>query len=143
MDNNTEAENQTISHIPARGFNSLLERFIVFVTSTSFIIGISSLLMPVLNNAEVEKILINWFTFLVLAVSGLIFILIQQIFAYEKIRPYLHIVACVFYIIFAVVICGLSRQMNQPYILIPFLAILYFIENALNNLFVFHDRFIE
>ena len=145
--------NQTLSHKAygnsgnfgktSGGFAALLERFIVFVTGSSFIIGISSLLMPVLNNSEVEKILINWFTFLVLAVSGLIFILIQQIFAYEKIKPYLHIVACVFYIIFAVVMCGISGQMNQPYILIPFLAVLYFIENSLNNLFVFHDRFIE
>ncbi len=127
----------------AKGFNSLLERFLVFETVTSFMLCITALTGPVLNNAEMERILINWYTYLLLAVSGLVFILIQQIFAREKIKPYLHIVSCVFYVIFAVVISGLCGQMNQPYVLIPFLIAQYFLENALNNLFVFHDRFMD
>lgn len=127
----------------AKGFSSLLERFLVFVTVTSFIVCITALLGPVLNNSEIERVLINWFTYLVLVVSGAIFIIIQQIFAREKIKPYLHIVSCFFYVVFAVVLSGLCRQMNQPYVLIPFLIAQYFFENAINNIFVFHDRFVE
>lgn len=127
----------------SKGFNSLPERFLVIVTVTSFMLCIAALLGPVLNNSEMERIFINWFTFFVLGLSGVIFVLIQQIFAREKIKPYLHIVACVFYVIFAVILSGLCRQMNQPYVLIPFLIIEYFLENALNNIFVFHDRFME
>ena len=127
----------------SKGFNSLPERFLVIVTVTSFMLCITALLGPVLNNSEMERIFINWFTFLVLGLSGFIFVLIQQIFAREKIKPYLHIVACFFYVVFAVILSGLCRQMNQPYVLIPFLIIEYFLENALNNIFVFHDRFME
>lgn len=127
----------------AKGFNSLLERFLVFTIVTSFMFSIALLIAPVLNNYESGRILINWVTYLILGVSGILFILIQQIFAYEKIKPYLHVVVIVFYVIAAVVICGLTHQMNLPYLLIPFLTVQYFVENALNNMFAYHDIFIN
>lgn len=126
-----------------KGFNTLLERFLVFLTITSFMLTIAILLSPFLNNLENEKILINWFTYLVLGLSGILFLFIQQIFVREKIRPYLHIVSCFFYVLFVVILCAICSQLNQPYILIPFLIIQYILEYTLNNLFVFHDHFIN
>ena len=124
-------------------FNLLLEHFLVFVTSTSFILALTTVTEPVFNNPELDRILINWFTYTVLAVSGLIISLIQQIFAREKIKSYLHIVAGFFYTLFMVIFCYFFRQMNVPYILIPFILILYAIEALLNEMFVYHERFIE
>ncbi len=125
-----------------KGFNSLLERFLVFMTVTSFMLSIAFLMTPVLNNPEFERIFINWVSYIIIFVSGFVFIIIQQIFAREKIKPYLHIVVIVFYVIAAVILCGLTKQMNLPYVLIPFLIIQYFVENALNNMFAYHDIFI-
>lgn len=127
----------------AKSFNSLLERFLVFVTSTSYILAIAAITEPVFNNPGMDRILINWFTYLIIGASGLIIALIQQIFAREKIKPYLHIVAGVFYTLFTVILCGLLRQMNLPYMIIPFIGLLYVIETILNNMFVYHDLFIE
>ena len=113
-----------------KGYTSLLERFLVFLTVTSFILGVTVISAPVLNNTDMGKNLINWFTYVVLVVSGGIFILIQQIFVHEKIKAYLHIVSCFFYVVLVVVLCWLLRQFDQPYVLIPFLIIQYFIENS-------------
>ena len=126
-----------------KGYTSLLERFLVFLTVTSFILGVTVIIAPVLNNTDMGKNLINWFTYVVLVVSGGIFILIQQIFVHEKIKAYLHIVSCFFYVVLVVVLCWLLRQFDQPYVLIPFLIIQYFIENSLNNVFVYHDYFTD
>ena len=124
-------------------FSTLFERFLVFVTSTAFIFSLLTVCQPVLNNPDMDRILINWFSYLIFAASGLIISLIQQIFAREKIKPYLHIVACFFYVLILVIICGLAGQMNLPYVVIPFMTFLYIIETVLNDMFVFHDRFVE
>lgn len=127
----------------AKGFNSLLERFLVFITVTSFMLVTASLASPLFNEPAIGKIIINWVTYIVIGVSGLIFLLIQQIFAHEKIKTYLHIVVVIFYEIITVVICGLTGQMNLPYALIPFLLVEYVLEYVINNTFVYHDIFIE
>lgn len=126
-----------------KGFSTLVERFLVFVTASSYILALAAIGAPVLNNPDMDRILINWFSYMVFGVSGLIISLMQQIFAREKIKPYLHIVACFFYIVIVVIICGLAGQMNLPYIVIPFMVFLYIIETVLNDMFVFHDRFID
>ena len=126
----------------AKKFNSLFERFLVFVTSTSFMLTLFAAAAPIFNNIEMGRILINWVSFVIVAASGLIFILIQQIFAREKIKAYLNFLVIFFYEIVAVVLCWITGQFNLPYILIPSLAIQYLISYTLNNLFVYHDIFI-
>ena len=126
----------------AKKFNSLLERFLVYVTSTSFMLAVLAAVAPVFNNIEMDRILINWVSFAIAAVSGLIFLLIQQIFAREKIKPYLNFIFIFFYEIAAVVLCWITGQLNLPYIVIPSLAIQYLISYTLNNIFVYHDIFI-
>lgn len=127
----------------AKKFNSLLERFLVFLTTSSFMFSIIALSTSLFNKIEMNRILINWGSFIILGLSGLIFLLIQQIFVKEKIKNYLHIVVIVFYEIAAVFLCWLIGQLNLPYILIPFLLIEYVISYTLNNLFVYHDIFIN
>lgn len=122
---------------------TFFERFLAYMTVTSFMLGLASLIKPFVNNPETERILINWFTYLVISLSGLLFIIIQQIFAREKIKSILHVLVIVFYVILAVILCFVCSQLNQPYLLIPFLIIQYLLQNVLNNLFVYHDRFID
>lgn len=123
-------------------FSTLIERFLVFLTTCSFMLVLLATAAPVFNNIEMEKILINRISFVFIFASALVFILIDQIFAREKIKPYLHIVVIVFYEVAAVLLCWLTGQLNLPYILIPFLVIEYAISYTLNNLFVYHDIFI-
>lgn len=124
-----------------KAFNSLIERFLVFLTVSSFMLVITSMAASVFNNPVDQKIFINYVTYIVLIISGIIFLLIHQIFVQEKIKPYLHIIVIVFYEIIAVIFCGLFRQMNLPYILIPLLLIQYALLYCLNNMFVYHDLF--
>ncbi len=109
-----------------------MTKSLVYITITSFMVALMALLAPD-----------NWIGFLIIGISGLIFLLIHQIFAKEKIKAYLHSVVIFFYVAFAVFICWLTRQMNLPYILIPFLVIQYLLQYTLNNLYVYHDLFIE
>ena len=127
----------------AKAFNSLVERFLVFVISVSFFLALSILIEPILNKPDMGKIFINWFFYILLGLSGLLILLIQEIFVREKIKTYLHIVACFFYDLLMVLICGLTGQMNLPYIILPALTLLYIVEYFLNNMFVFHDNFIN
>ena len=105
---------------------------LVYLTITSFMIALMAMITPA-----------NWVGFLMLGLSGLAFLLIHQIFAKEKIKPYLHSVVIFFYVLFAVFICWITRQLNLPYILIPFLVIQYLLQYTLNNLYVYHDSFIK
>ena len=123
-------------------FNSLFERFLVFLTTSSFMLAVFATAAPVFNKIEQDKILINWVSFVIIFISALIFILIDQIFAREKIKTYLHIVVIVFYEFAAVLLCWFTGQLNLPYVLIPFLVIEYALSYTLNNLFVYHDIFI-
>ena len=95
-----------------------------------------------LNNYDVERILIDWFTYLLITVSGFIFVLVLQIFALEKIKSAMHIVFIVFYIIAVLFVCAISGKTDAPYALIPFLTIEYFIQAGINDMFILHDRFI-
>ena len=87
-------------------FNSLFERFLVFLTTSSFMLAVFATAAPVFNKIEQDKILINWISFVIIFISALIFILIDQIFAREKIKTYLHIVVIVFYEFAAVLLGG-------------------------------------
>ena len=103
---------------------TFFERFLAYMTVTSFMLGLASLIKPFVNNPDTQRILIDWLTYLLISLSGLLFIIIQQIFAREKIKSILHVLVIVFYVILAVILCFVCRQLNQPYLLIPFLIIL-------------------
>lgn len=123
-------------------FDRIFERVLVFTTATSLIISTAAIFSIVINNNDVERIIIDWFTYFVIAASGVIFTLVLQIFALEKIKNAMHIVFIVFYIIAALILCAVTGKNNAPYVLIPFLTIQYFIEAGLNEMFIFHDRFL-
>lgn len=123
-------------------FERIFERILVFTISTSIVLTAVGIFSIALNNYEVEKVFIDFFVYIVLGASGLIFSLVLQIFALEKIKSAMHIVFIVFYEIAVLVIAALFGEGYAPYILIPALLIEYFIGVGINDMFIFHDRFL-
>ena len=126
----------------SKTFERIFERLLVFTTSSSILLAAAGIFSKVLNNAEVEKVFIDLFVYIVLGVSGLIFSLVLQIFALEKIKSAMHIVFIVFYEIVVLVLAALFGRGYAPYVLIPSLLIEYFIGVGINDMFIFHDRFL-
>lgn len=123
-------------------FNRILERILVFTIAVSLILTATGVFSTVINKAEFEVEYVNIFTYIIFIVSGLIFTLVLQIFALEKIHPSMHIVFIVFYIIIVLILAAVFGQGYTPYALIPFLLVEYFIEAGINDLFILHDRFL-
>ena len=123
-------------------FERIFERILVFTTSSSLILAAAGIFSPALNNYDVEKVFIDFFVYIVLGASGLIFSFVLQIFALEKIKPAMHIVFIFFYLIVVLLIAAIFGEGYAPYILIPFLVIEYFISVGINEMFIFHDRFL-
>ncbi len=122
-------------------FSRIFERILVFSTVVSLMLTATSVFSPSLNNYDVERVLIDWFTYLLIIVSGIVFTLVLQIFTLEKIKPAMHIVFIVFYIIGLLVLCYISGKTNAPYVLIFIIVIQYFLQTGINELFIFHDAF--
>lgn len=122
-------------------FSRFFERVLVFSTVVSLMLTFTSIFSSILNNAEVERILIDWFTYVIILASGIIFTIVLQIFTLERIKVAMHIVFIVFYIIAVLVICYFADKKNAPYVLIVTLLIQYFLQMGINDLFIFHDKF--
>lgn len=123
-------------------FERIFERILVFTTSSSLLLAAAGIFSKVLNNYEVDKVFVDLFVYIVLGASGLIFSLVLQIFALEKIKSAMHIVFIVFYEIAVLVIAALMGEGYAPYILIPALLVEYFIGVGINDMFIYHDRFL-
>lgn len=122
-------------------FSRIFERFLVFSTIVSLMLTATSVFSPVLNNYEVERVLIDWFTYILIIGSGIVFTLVLQIFALEKIKPAMHLVFIVFYIFGILFLCYITGKTNAPYVLIVILTVQYFLQVGINELFIFHDAF--
>ena len=72
----------------------------------------------------------------------MIFTLVLQIFALEKIKSAMHVVFIVFYIIAVLVLAALFGEGYAPYVLIPSLLAQYFIGVGINDMFIYHDKFL-
>lgn len=123
--------------------NRILSRILVFSTATTLMLTAAGVFSTALNNYEVGKIYVNLFVYLMIGISGLIFSLVLQIFEMEKIKSAMHIVFIVFYLAIAVGISALIGQGYSPYILIPSLLIQYLICVGINDMFIFHDKFVS
>ena len=122
-------------------FNKFFERFLAFTSVVSLLLTFCGLFSTVLNNYQADRILIDWFTYIVILISGIIFAFIFQIFAGEKIKSAMNIVFIVFYIAGVLVISYFSGKRDAPYILIPALLVQFFLQYNINSMFVFHDKF--
>ena len=122
-------------------FSRIFERILVFSTIVSLMLTATSVFSTVLNNYDVERILIDWFTYLVIIGSGIVFTLVLQIFALEKIKPAMHLVFIVFYVIVCLVLCYFTGKTDAPYVLIVILTVQYFLQVGINDLFIYHDAF--
>ena len=123
-------------------FSRIFERVLVFSTVVSLMLTAVSVFSVSLNNYEVERVLIDWFTYIVIIGSGIVFTLVLQIFTLEKIKPAMHLVFIVFYIIGLLILCYISGKSNAPYVLIFILVVQYFLQAGINELFIFHDAFL-
>ncbi len=123
-------------------FNRILERLLVFIVPTSLMLAAMGIFSSALNNYEVDKIFINWFVYFAIGISGLIYSLFLQIFAIEKIKSAMHVVFIFFFIIIVLIIAAFLGQGYAPYVLIPALFIQYFIAVGINDMFIFHDKFL-
>ena len=124
-------------------FNRIFERILIFTTSTSLMLTVMGVFSFPLNKYEVDKVFINFFVYLVIGISGLIFSLVLQIFALEKIKSAMHIVFIFFYTVAVVLIAALLGEGYAPYVLIPSLLVQYFICVGINDMFIFHDKFLH
>ncbi len=124
-------------------FNRVFERLLVFTTAVSLLLTASGIFSIVLNNSTLDKLLIDWFTYTFIILSGIVFTLVLQIFAHEKIKAAMNIVFIVFYVIAAVLISYFAGKKNAPYMLIPLLVIEYSIQVLMNEMFIYHDRFLD
>ena len=121
--------------------NRILSRILVFSTATTLMLTAAGVFSTALNNYEVDKVYVNLFVYLMIGISGVIFSLVLQIFEMEKIKSAMHIVFIVFYLAIAVGISALIGQGYSPYILIPSLLIQYLICVGINEMFIFHEKF--
>ena len=123
-------------------FNRIFERLLVFTVSTSLMLVAMGIFSSALNNYDVDKVFIDWFVYLAIGISGLIYSLVLQIFALEKIKSAMHIVFIFFYIVVVLVIAALFGKGYAPYVLIPALFIQYIIAAGINDMFILHDKFL-
>ena len=123
-------------------FNRIFERLLVFTVSTSLMLVAMGIFSPTLNNYDIDKVFIDWFVYLAIGISGLIYTLVLQIFALEKIKSAMHIVFIFFYIVVVLVVAALLGKGFAPYVLIPALFIQYFVAVGINDMFILHDKFL-
>lgn len=95
-------------------FNRIFERILVFTTAVSLILTATGVFSTVINKAEFEVQYINIFTYIIFLVSGLIFTLVLQIFALEKIKSSMHIVFIFFYIVIVLIIAAVLVKVILP-----------------------------
>ena len=122
-------------------FSRFFERILVFSTIVSLMLTVTSIFSTVINNYEVDRVLIDWFSYLIIIASGIIITIVLQIFTLEKIKPAMHIVFIVFYLLILLVVCYFTGKTNAPYVLLVLTAIQYFLQAGINELFIFHDKF--
>lgn len=125
-------------------FEQIIGAFLSYTTVTSLILFYLYLLnvklKMELNN---DNVYINLFTFITLAISGIIFLLVLIIFNREKTRHAANIIFIIFYIIIELVICYVFGQENVPYSLIPFTIVQYILLILIFDTFKYHAEFIN
>ena len=124
-------------------FNRIFERLLVFTVSTSLVLAAMGIFSSALNNYEIDKVYVDFFVYLLIGISGIIYTLVLQIFALEKIKSAMHIVFIFFYIVVVLLIAALLGEGYAPYVLIPALFIQYFIAVGINDMFILHDKFLS
>ena len=124
--------------------NKLLERIIVYSSITSFMLAILVCFNLIMGNTrKINGDFINWFTLLFTAVSGFIYELVLQIFSEEKTSSKAHFVFLPFYVIFELLLCFFTGQLNLAFFMVPFSIVHYILEANYNLLFVYHDYFLQ
>lgn len=125
-------------------FEQIIGAFLSYTTVTSLILFYLYLLnyklKMELNN---DNVYINLFTFVTLAISGLIFLFVLIIFNKEKTRPAANISFIIIYVIIEIVICYIFGQVNVPYSLIPFTIVQYVLFILIFDTFKYHTEFIN
>ena len=121
----------------------VLERIVVFFTISSFVLASMMIISAIIEaNSKIEDNYIDIFTYGMTLFSGLIYVLVLQIFVTEKTKSGVHVIFLVFYLIFELILCFLCGAYNAPYVLIPVTIVHYLLEAFMNEVFAFHDYFL-
>lgn len=90
-----------------------------------------------------ERVLINFFTYLITFASGIVFAIVSQIFNTEKVKVAPRIVFIIFYIIAELFVCYLVRGYDLPKVLLFITPVQYVLQSMLFEYFTYHDNFVN
>ncbi|MCR4578776.1 MAG: hypothetical protein K5681_00360 [Treponema sp.] len=122
----------------------MIERFVLTTLATSFIIILLFIINKIMLSEEIlDFVLVNYYVYGTIIVSGFIFSSAQDFFITTKSRLGAHIAILFFCIIAMLVLSFMLQQYDAPYSLIPGMITLYIIIAYLNNFFLYHDVFLE
>ena len=125
-----------------KNIEKLLQRGLVFTTTTSFMLSCLLLLNSIIvKNFNLLHNFITSYAYTIIFISGLIFIGCQQIFVNEKTKSSGHIVFVVIYLLLESLLSFLLKSLTSLLVLIPFTIIHYSLTASFNELFVFHDYY--
>ncbi|MCR4735717.1 MAG: hypothetical protein K5829_12020 [Treponema sp.] len=124
--------------------NKLLERFILFSLSTSFII----ILLYILNKAvistpliEIEFAPVNLYSYAIIFVLGFIYSSALDYFIGPKTNGAIHIIILISCLVAVILLSFSIQQSKILFFLIPACIIHYIISAYMNGFFLFHEEF--
>lgn len=121
----------------------ILERLMIFSAVTAFMLSFL-LIFECCVLSEIQRpYLFSWFTYTVTVISGLVFMIVLELFVNEKTKFGVHLRFILFYLVFVLIISFFLGTLDVPYLLIPVLIVHYFLESTVNDIFVYHDYFTE
>lgn len=124
-------------------FEHILGNIFTYSITTSFLMFFLYIIKISLKNDSQTAPFINNFSILLIIISGIIYLLVFNIFNKEKTKIAAVIIFLFFYIIFEVIICYIFKQYNVPYFIILFSVIQYIFVYVLYNTFRYHNMFIN
>lgn len=124
--------------------NYFSHRLLVFICSTSFIFLFLSFLQAIIStekNPQTNPI--NLYVYIVIFVSGILFILIQHLFGNEKSTVGNHVRFMIIYLIAILVPTYFTKFRMSSFFIFVSLILEYFISNRLHQMFLLHQIFVN
>lgn len=119
----------------------ILERLMIFSAVTAFILSFLTVFECCVISEIERPYLFSWFTYAVVVISGLVFMIVLELFVNEKTKIGVHLRFILFYLIAMLVLSFFLGTGDAPYLLIPVVLVHYFLESTVNDIFVYHDYF--
>lgn len=121
----------------------ILERIMIFSAVTAFMLSFMTVFECCVISELERPYLFSWFTYAITVFSGLVFMIVLELFVNEKTKLGVHLRFILFYLIAILVLSFFLGTEDVPYLLIPITIVHYFLESTVNDIFVYHDYFTE